>query len=120
MNAKLIATICHEADRAYCRALGADAPQAWVSTPEFKRKETFAAVCAVVADPDSTPRTVHEAWVAQKLEDGWEFGPTNDEEAKTHPLMVPYSELNEAQRVEDELFTAIVRALAPQKEAASV
>jgi len=41
---------------------------------------------------------VHEAWVAQRQEQGWQLGSVVDESLKTHPLLVSFKELPPADR----------------------
>jgi hypothetical protein len=59
----------------------------------------------------ATPQESHENWVRFKTDHGWTYGPVKDEVMKQHPLLVPYANLPDSQRVKDALFTAIVRAL---------
>lgn len=40
----------------------------------------------------------HEVWAVGKLAEGWEYGDKLDCENKTHPLLVPYSELSESDK----------------------
>jgi len=47
-------------------------------------------------------------WMKEKLENGWTFGDVKDENLKTHPCMVSYSELPQLQRTKDFIFKAIV------------
>ncbi len=44
----------------------------------------------------------HESWVAEKLSKGWKYGPTRDDEAKTHPCLVPWNQLISDERYKDE------------------
>ena len=41
---------------------------------------------------------VHDVWAAGRLADGWTTGPRRDDDAKTHPGLVPYAELSEAEK----------------------
>lgn len=43
----------------------------------------------------------HEIWARQRIADGWSFGPRRDDTAKTHPGLVPYAELSEAEKAYD-------------------
>lgn len=43
----------------------------------------------------------HEVWAAQRIQDGWTFGPTRDDEKKQHPCLVPYDQLPDAEKVYD-------------------
>ncbi len=50
--------------------------------------------------------------MAQKVAEGWVWGPVKDPAQKQHPCIVPYLNLPIAQRRKDALFYAIVGALA--------
>ncbi len=41
---------------------------------------------------------VHENWSAGRIADGWRYGETRDDEKKTTPCLVPYSELTEREK----------------------
>jgi len=43
----------------------------------------------------------HENWAAQRMQDGWVWGPARDDVTKTHPGLVPYSELPESEKEYD-------------------
>lgn len=40
----------------------------------------------------------HDVWAVGKLKEGWVYGETLSKEDKTHPLLVPYSELSESDK----------------------
>lgn len=103
----MIASIAHEANRAYCTALGDSSQPRWVAAPQWQKDSAIAGVEAHLAS-DLTPEQSHEAWLAHKKADGWVYGPVKDAATKQHPCCVPYSELPEDQQVKDRLFGAIV------------
>ena len=41
---------------------------------------------------------VHDTWAQRRIEEGWTYGPERDDDAKTHPGLVPYEELSEAEK----------------------
>ena len=41
---------------------------------------------------------VHDVWAAGRLAEGWSYGPARDDEARTHPGLVPYANLSEAEK----------------------
>jgi class 3 adenylate cyclase/tetratricopeptide (TPR) repeat protein len=43
-------------------------------------------------------RNTHENWSRLRLADGWRLGPHRDDRQKEHPNLVPYEELQEAER----------------------
>jgi voltage-gated potassium channel Kch len=51
----------------------------------------------------------HERWLVERANGGWTLGPRNDE-ARTHPSLVPWSELPEPERDKDR---AVVTAIPP-------
>jgi ryanodine receptor 2 len=40
----------------------------------------------------------HEVWAAQRIAQGWTYGPARDDPTKRHPCLVPYNELSEAEK----------------------
>lgn len=106
-----VARICHEANRAYCIAIGDPYTPRWGDAPEWQRVSCYNGVKYIMQHPDLTPEDSHKNWLAYKLENGWKYGPVKDAAAKTHPCMVEYAELPFAQRYKDRLFRAIVLSL---------
>lgn len=111
MKRELIAQVAHEINRAYCQSLGDDTQASWADAPEWQKLSALAGVDMHLANPDATPEQSHEAWLAQKVADGWRHGEVKDAEAKLHPCVVPYAELPAEQKAKDYIFRAIVHAL---------
>ena len=44
---------------------------------------------------------VHDTWAQRRLDEGWTHGPTRDNATKTHPCLVPYDDLPEAEKAYD-------------------
>lgn len=113
-----IAQVCHEATRGLQAVLNDPAPAApWFSAPEWQKQSCIEGVRKAMLG--TTPRALHEAWLDHYRAMGWVYGPRKDEEARTHPCLVPYDELPAEQRTKNELFMAIVIALtlAPERVA---
>lgn len=106
-----VARVCHEANRAYCAALGDYSQQVWDAAPSWQRDSAVNGVKFIVANPEAGPAASHESWLAEKRNDGWTYGTVKDPVAKTHPCFLPYSELPVEQRAKDYIFGAIVRAM---------
>jgi len=49
---------------------------------------------------------VHENWSVARIKDGWSYGELRDDDKKTTPCLVPYSELTEIEKEYDRI-TAI-------------
>ena len=43
----------------------------------------------------------HEVWSAQRIREGWTFGPQRDDATKKHPCLVPYADLTESEKEYD-------------------
>ena len=41
---------------------------------------------------------VHDVWAEGRMADGWTHGARRDDDAKTHPGLVPYEELSESEK----------------------
>lgn len=104
------AQAAHEANRAYCRAIGDDSQPPWDEAPEWQRASAISGVRGALAG--NTPEQSHASWLEMKLADGWTFGTTKNVERKEHPCMVPYASLPPAQKVKDALYLAVVKAVA--------
>jgi ryanodine receptor 2 len=44
---------------------------------------------------------VHDVWAAERIAQGWTYGPARDAAAKKHPCLVPWAELPESEKVHD-------------------
>lgn len=112
MDAHAIAHVCHDANRAL-QIEQADPTIPISGTWEHLDAETRQSAIDGVefALKGATPEESHENWCRFKREHGWTIGPVKDEAKKEHPLLVPYEQLPESQKIKDSLFTSIVRAL---------
>lgn len=110
MRAEQIARVAHEANRALQVELGDPAVSPhWGDAPDWQKDSAVEGVQQALEG--ATPEGLHESWCDFKEEDGWVYGEVKDADAKTHPCLVPYDQLPAEQRVKDELFFQIVRAL---------
>jgi hypothetical protein len=110
VTAEDIARVAHEVNRAYCAAIGDPPKPAWKDAPDYQRQSALKGV-NFHAYADHTPEQSHESWLEAKREDGWVYGPDQDENARTHPCILPYADLPQPQRVKDHLFVAVVHAM---------
>lgn len=113
MNDKIIeacSRAAHEANRAYCIAIGDASQPSWDDAPEWQKTSARNGVVGALAG--ATPEQSHQAWYDEKFATGWSWGEHKDPERKLHPCMVPYADLPPDQRAKDALFLAVVRAVA--------
>jgi hypothetical protein len=103
------ARAAHEANRAYCIAIGDNSQPAWDDAPEWQKSSARNGVAGALTG--ATSEQSHESWFAEKHANGWQWGEVKDPERKLHPCMVPYAELPEAQRLKDHVFIAVVAAM---------
>lgn len=105
----VIASICHEANRAYCVSIGDLSQPAWDEAPEWQTESAMNGVIFHIANPNAGPEASHENWRIEKLKGGWVWGPVKNEEKKQHPCMTSYQDLPFEQRFKDSLFIGIVK-----------
>jgi hypothetical protein len=103
------ARVAHEANRAYCLALGDSSQPSWEDAPDWQKASARNGVLGVI--DGNTPEQSHEGWLREKEATGWKYGPVKDPERKEHPCCVPYAELPAAQKAKDAIFVAVVRAI---------
>ena len=106
-----IARVCHEANRAYCQAIGDQSQKPWDEAEEWQRESAIKGVKFRLENLYAPASSQHDAWMADKVKDGWVYGPTKNPETKEHPCLVPYVQLPEEQKVKDELFMVIIDTL---------
>ena len=111
MEITKVAKVCHEVNRAYCKATGMPELPAWDEAPQWMRDSAIQGVRAMVESKATTPEQLHQKWVEYKVKEGWVWGPKKDPEKKTHPSLLPYDALLPAEKVKDYLFAAVVNSM---------
>lgn len=43
----------------------------------------------------------HDVWAAQRIAEGWTYGPRRNDTTKEHPCLVPYADLPESEKEYD-------------------
>jgi ryanodine receptor 2 len=66
-----------------------------VDTADIQLPEEFESLAEEMA------KNVHEVWAETRIRQGWRYGRQRDDEKKTHPCLVPYSELPEEEKEYD-------------------
>ena len=107
----LIAEITHEANAAYCRALGDESQLRWSDAPAWQRMSAINGVRAITGGEVKGPKDSHKSWMKQKLAEGWEYGDVKDPTRKQHPCLVEYERLPFEQQTKDSIFFNLVIAL---------
>ena len=50
---------------------------------------------------EALAENIHEIWSKEKILAGWCYGPTRDDKAKRHPMLIPYAELSASEKSYD-------------------
>ena len=103
------ARACHEANRAFCIAIGDTSQARWEDAPQWQRSSAINGVRGVIAGDG--PEQSHESWLADKEASGWKYGPVKDAEKKEHPCCVSYAELPDEQKHKDGVFVGVALAM---------
>lgn len=106
-----IGRVTHEANRAYCLTLGDTSHLPWDQSRADLRESVISGVLNIMTGVVTRPGQSHQRWIDYKIADGWRYGPTKDIEAKTHPNLIPFEQLPQAEQLKDFMFVGIVRAL---------
>ncbi|QFP95461.1 hypothetical protein SEA_MAKAI_69 [Arthrobacter phage Makai] len=110
----LIARTCHETNRILQVANGEEPSLPWHLARGWQKDSAIEGVKKALEG--RTAEELHISWVEHKQANGWVWGPIKDEQIKTHPCMVPYSELPKEQKVKDEMFRAVVKSFKLEKQ----
>lgn len=106
-----IAIMCHEANKSWCALHGDSSQKNWKDAEEWQKESAIKGVTFRLANPSAGKDAQHNAWLADKLKEGWVYGEVKDAVKKTHPCIVLYEMLSEFQQKKDSLFCAIVDSL---------
>ena len=103
------AEFVYDAARLAAKAAGAPiVPVLWMLREEPFRRQ-FLEVIERQCGPDRShsPEALHQSWMDAYFVLGWRYADTYDREAKTHPDLVPYSQLGQLERDKDAVFVAL-------------
>lgn len=107
MKLSIIALAVYQLHLGYHAAIGETLPD----YPEVQAAYE-ANVAQYLDDPELTPELSHERWAEEMAQKGWVYGEEKDAEALTHPLMLPYAELSQHQKIKDALLFSAVSVIA--------
>jgi len=110
-----IARVCHDANASYCRVIGDNSQKSWDEAEEWQRDSAIKGVEFALTNPGAPASSQHDAWLNDKVKDGWIYGTVKDASKKEHPCIISYEELPIEQRLKDSLFKAIVSGLSNHK-----
>ncbi len=63
-----------------------------IDTENVRLPESLASLVETMA------KNVHEVWAYNRMQEGWSYGEDRNDAKKTHPCLVPYDELPEAEK----------------------
>jgi len=116
VDKKLVILDCaqtaHEVNRMYCIGTCDRSQVVWDLAPEWQQDSAINGVKFILGNPDAGVEAAHNAWLKEKSETGWVYGPTKDPIAKVHPCILPYGELPVHEQMKDTLFRATVIGIA--------
>jgi hypothetical protein len=106
-----IAMVCHQANKAWCEANNDNSQKDWNEAEDWQRQSAIMGVEFRLKNPNAGKDAQHNAWMQDKINDGWVYGDIKDAVAKTHPCIIEFEKLPEFQQKKDALFCAIVDSL---------
>ena len=63
-----------------------------IDTSDVILNEDILELCEILS------KNTHEVWSHGRIEEGWTYGETRDDERKQHPCLIPYEELPESEK----------------------
>lgn len=108
-----VARICYEANRAYCATIGDNTQLPWDQAEEWQRisaRNGARLHLDRLPGVAPSPSASHDSWLAEKLANGWKYGPVKDPAKKEHPCCVPYDQLSMDDKLKDYIFAGICAA----------
>lgn len=114
-DAQLMVT-SHAIVRALKRAAGEADPGPLATAPAWMIEASGERVQAVESGASLDPEQEHERWAASKRRKGYMYGPVRNDDPDagplTHPLLVPFGQLDLLQQLKDSLPNEVVAELA--------
>lgn len=106
LTVDLIAEVCHEANRVLQKQFKQPVSPPWDELDTDTRESVLDGVRRALSG--ATPQEMHDNWVLNYTDMGWVYGEEKDKGLKTHPNLVPYRDLSNAEKFKDKLFLGIV------------
>lgn len=66
-----------------------------IDTSDIQLPEELAPLLEAMA------KNVHEVWAQTRIAQGWQYGPERNDTEKLHPMLIPYEDLPEEEKVYD-------------------
>jgi len=103
------AAFVYDAARLAAIAAGAPViPVLWADREEAFRNQFLGIIDRQCGEQRSkSPEELHGSWMQAYFAMGWTFGTEYSREAKTHPDLVPYAQLDQLERDKDAVFVAL-------------
>ncbi len=108
------AQFCHEMSRRYNDSIGESLP-AWPALKTHQRREQVRGVRLYLDSPNASAIDSHNAWRVAMESSGWTHGAGKIRSNKTHPGLVGFDLLPEAQRIKSHLFRSAALAFIDQR-----
>lgn len=84
-------------------------PEPW-GERDIKFRDQFVSIIDKYLDLKvlPTPEEAHDSWMQSYFNMGWTYGEKRDTTLKTHPDLLPFDDLSQAERDKDAIFLAFV------------
>src|SRR6266704_3741830 len=82
-------------------------PPSWDDAPEWMHIESERSARKLLENPGMLAEEEHDRRVRQKITEGWKWGEVRDDEAKTHPSLVPFEKLPPGEQLKDLLRVSL-------------
>jgi hypothetical protein len=107
-----ITRVAYEAYAAAMLAHAIEVP-AYDKLPRDMQEAELGSVNYFRTSPMANETSMHTDWMLHMQEEGWSYAPDLDEEKKTTPMLVLFSDLPPFAQLHDHIFYAVCRILLP-------
>jgi hypothetical protein len=83
----------------------------WDATTDDIKAIVISGVQFHIDNPNAGADASHNQWMANKIAQGWVYGPVKDAQTKQHPCIVPFEALSLNDRIKDVLVMQTVHSL---------
>lgn len=91
-----------ESNRSFAAGIGSKLKAArFIAVPSMAARPDTDEAWVSGSELEDLARMEHERWSRDLSQQGWRHGPSRDPKLKTHPSLIPYGELSEAEKAKD-------------------
>lgn len=110
MKIEILAKVIFRIDQKYDRIIGNHNLEDWESCPEEIKQIYFKNISAIKKNQKIKPEKLHQNAILILFNHGWKYGETFSEKNKTSPILLPFHQLSESQKISYQILYSITNS----------